>query len=233
MMTPDDLDAILKRDVLDETEKRFPHLSKDQAASMALALGTFGAHSCNKERILMERGDTVFQNTVERYLSIIEANGFEHVLELPFTGYVYNDETPPSQETFYIYARRDGLLLVFDTHNEKNINGGHLYYNIKLKPALPRASLSSGRLVDGDAWVGDHDCREALIHNISRLQADGEFLMPWSHPQFLWLLHYMDTETPEYKAQRDYTKQRKHYEVINAERIAMLPEWVRKMIRAE
>jgi hypothetical protein len=40
----------------------------------------------------------------------------------------------------------------------------------------------------GTVWSGDHDCREALIHNITRLAENGTFAEPWIKPPSLWLV---------------------------------------------
>jgi hypothetical protein len=47
----------------------------------------------------------------------------------------------------------------------------------------------------------------------------GEFLPQWVEQPLLWLLHYRDTDTPDYD-----------YAAINAERIGLLPRWVQTMI---
>ena len=67
-------------------------------------------------------------------------------------------------------------------------------------------------------WSGDHDCREAIKHNIAGLANNGTFLHTWKEQPFLWLLHHGDTEG-EYD-----------YDSINADRIVMLPEYIQKRI---
>lgn len=76
-------------------------------------------------------------------------------------------------------------------------------------------------------WVGSHDCREAIRHNISKLEEFGEFLTPWQESPFLWLLHHMDTQSPEGK---DLGYKSYDYEGITKSRIAQLPEDVRRAI---
>lgn len=71
-------------------------------------------------------------------------------------------------------------------------------------------------------WSGDHDCREGLKHNISKMVNNGKFLKKWKKQPFLWLLHYMDTENDNYD-----------YEAINKERIAKLPKDVQELIKGE
>ena len=68
-------------------------------------------------------------------------------------------------------------------------------------------------------WSGNHDCREALKFNMTGLAENGRFLKKWIDRPFLWLCHYADTKVEGYS-----------YEAINAEKIAKLPEHVRKAI---
>lgn len=68
----------------------------------------------------------------------------------------------------------------------------------------------------GYVWSGDHDCREALIHNIAMLEQYGTLIEPWENVPFLWLLHHMDTRQEAYD-----------HEAITKSRIGKLPEDVR------
>lgn len=74
-------------------------------------------------------------------------------------------------------------------------------------------------------WVGDHDCREAIRHNISKLEEFGKFVTPWVETPFMWLCHYGDNYLED-GSSRDYAD--KYHERVRAERLAMLPEDVRK-----
>jgi hypothetical protein len=69
-------------------------------------------------------------------------------------------------------------------------------------------------------WVGDHDAREALRHNLTRLDEYGLFVTPWIEQPFLWLLHYGDKDESD------------NYKQINAERMAMLPSDGRQAVKA-
>lgn len=230
---PDPLREMLTFDPLAEAERITGQSYKDNEgmnAATGLGMALMWEHAAQKNAVLTARGDTTFSNKLERYQAIIEANGFEHVLRVPFQHY----DTP---DALMVYARRDGLLLAFDTFSdESTVNGGHLYYNWRPSPQCAadheywgitspggwkRADGRDGPITEDDVWRGNHDCREALIYNIDRLTANGEFVSPWIERPFIWLLHYGDTK-------QDYD-----YDAINAERIAMLPSWVREMIGPE
>lgn len=71
-------------------------------------------------------------------------------------------------------------------------------------------------------WSGDHDAREAIRHNMERLEEFGKFVTPWTRQPFLYLLHYMDTKQDGYD-----------YKAITAERIKMLPADVQSAIDAK
>jgi len=69
-------------------------------------------------------------------------------------------------------------------------------------------------------WSGDHDCREALKHNINKMLENGTFIKKWKEQPFLWLLYYMDSETKNFD-----------YKLINKTRISKLPIEVQELIR--
>lgn len=218
-MMAQDLDSILRFDPLDAAERL---TGKSSYETIAVGLVLAQQHAELKREVLTQRGDTTFNDTLPRYLSVIETAGFEKVLEVPFLD--------DSRETHYenallIYARRDGLLLSFDTYfGNKSVNSGYLYYHWKpyQMPSRDNRYYSSHTSSGGwhyGIWVGNADCREGLIYHIDRLAANGEFLPKWKEKPFLWLLHYMDAKQPNYD-----------YKAINAERIAMLPSWVQEMI---
>lgn len=223
--------ALLDLDPLDSAEDI---VWDKNEISQALGFGMHQAHHRMKHDVLVSRGDTTFGSDLQPYIDIIVRNGFEEVLVIPFKSIPYREGEAIIDEAFYIYARRDGFLLTFDSYDGKRVNGGHLYYNVEVGAEIPDAMYgvtSSGGWSDRNdpefkkfydkthvkdmVWVGHHDCREALIFNISQLHAAGKVLPKWYKKPFLWLLHYADTKSEDY-----------NYERINAERIAMLPQWV-------
>lgn len=71
-------------------------------------------------------------------------------------------------------------------------------------------------------WVGDHDCREGLLTNITNLMNHGKFITPWKERHLcFWITHYMD-----WKQNVDD----KEYKVKSEQRIAKFPKEVRDRI---
>jgi len=184
---------------------------KDDKNTIGLGLGLHLGYSQLKREALEKIGDVHFGTPLQDYTKIISNIGFKQVLCLPFNCHNGEDE-------LQIWWNSSGILLSFDTYfNKSKINGGKFYYNIKPKTDQFYKYTSSGHYTD-EIWIGDHDCREALVFHIYQLEKSGEFLSKWIERPFLWLLHYMDT-----KSDYDYKK-------INEERINMLPDYVRKAI---
>lgn len=224
---PDELDELLAFDPLDAAEQITGQSYKTDEETMSLGFGMALRHGRMLNDALIAAGDTVLHNQLDRYINIIEKRlGFERVLDIPFVGDV--------QEHLYVYAHRDGMLLVFDTFDGLRVNGGHLYYCITPKSdEIPAGEIpkdmwkitSSGgwrQMPDGTmVWAGDHDCREAICRKIDNIRQVCNFLPVWpdGHTMLLWLLHYQDTKNDDYD-----------YKQITAERIAMMPEWVQRMI---
>lgn len=213
-----DLNKMLKFDALTEAERLTGQSYKTDADTMALGMMMHMRHSARKEATLAAHDDTALSNRLDRYQRIICDLGFELVLEEPFKA----DE---QEETLFIYAHRDGILLHFDSftweHRDgPNVNGGNFYYN--LRQNSDRSDLwsiiSSGHINDG-ILIGNHDCREAIRHNIGKLRESGSFVTPWVKRPFLWLLNYSEPKVEGYD-----------YHAINAARIARLPEWVREFV---
>jgi hypothetical protein len=111
--------------------------------SMLFCLSIFyrWRYSVRKNKVLMERGDTVLCNELSRYLSIIEGIGFEKVFELPFTS------GRGEAETYFIYAHREGMVLSFDTYNTTQMNGGHLYYNWRPNSMTDGTAINARQVV--------------------------------------------------------------------------------------
>jgi hypothetical protein len=76
-------------------------------------------------------------------------------------------------------------------------------------------------------WAGNHDGREAIRHNIAKLEEFGSFVNPWQERPHLWLLHYMDTKD-ENGDSLDYRLLNSR--TINEERILLLPSHVQRAI---
>lgn len=200
-----------------------------------------GVHNARKEAVLKERGDTTMTNALDDYQAIITAYGFELALEFPFRSRSWD-----KAETYFIYTHPElGLVLSFDTYNTDSVNGGKVYYNWKphdgVRACWPMTSSGGWHDYDNDpVWVGDHDCREALIFRMERLRKNGTFLPKWRANPFLWFLNHDDTHNVPYEAARaewlktdrstpaprdiDFPEGKYDYDAINRERIAMAPK---------
>tara|TARA_R110000824_G_scaffold12226_7_gene53632 strand:- start:51350 stop:52162 length:813 start_codon:yes stop_codon:yes gene_type:complete len=220
----------LKTDPLGEAEKEIGAGYNDPDpllgdAVTALGMKKMWENQAVKDEILKKRKDTLFRNTKDYYLAVIEENGFEKVLEIPFVSH-------DKQETYFVYWHPDGLLLSFDTFNEDGINGGKIKYNWTANDweKMPWGILSShapfktcqNNGEEIEYISGDHDAREALIYNMDQLREHGTFLSPWKEQGFLWLLHHGDTKDEVFD-----------YQAITEERIKMLPQHVQDAIKGE
>ena len=156
------------------------------------------------------------------YLETVKKIGFKQLLKVDFKREENRDEA------FYIlWDVKRGILLCFDTWGI-NVNGGDFYYNwIPKDRQVAYKYTSSGGFEkhnDGIVWVGKHDCRKDIDKKIQNLEKNGEFVVPWIHRPFLWLLHYKDKE--RYSNIVDH-----EYKLVNERRIAMLPKDVQTAIR--
>ncbi len=236
------LDDMLQFDPLQVAEQITGESYKTSEYTTGWGMMLMMANGQNKDRALKERDDTCFTETIENYLRIIEKIGFKRVLAMDFV--VQDDyEKEPRNEKFFVYWHDDGLLLATDTFRG-NRNAAKVWYNWLPKNGwknVPYRVTSSGgwNFADGLPsnwsqenphadddremyWRGDHDAREAICHNLAALREHGSFMRPWKESPFLWLLHHGDTRDKDY----DYKK-------INAERMAMLPDYVRECVGKE
>ncbi|MGE0714804.1 MAG: hypothetical protein AB7P02_05125 [Alphaproteobacteria bacterium] len=209
MVERPDIDELLRFDPLHAAGEITGHSYKTDPDTEMLGLVLALNHNAAKQEALEASGDTTMSSDLARYLGIIAGVGFEQVLTDDFVGR-WGDE-----ERLLVFARRDGLLLKFDTFRGKSVNGGDVYFNWRRNDASFRPECS-GSMVADDVWAGSFDCREALVHKVRRLETHGSFLAPWVARPFLWLLHYSDPDAPSYD-----------HAAITAARIERLPDWVR------
>ncbi len=228
-------DAQIRRmlvfDPIEHVETALGSLEERDVGLTALAVGML--HNEAKTKLLKDINDTHFGMTVAEAIQLFTTNGFEQVLDLPF---VRDHDGETITEYLYVFVDKvRGILLKFDTYGDA-INSGNAYYCIEHKLGITNPSLrttSSGgyRLIyknpDRYCWVGNHDCREALLFNLKQIETEWTFMPQWpnGHNQFLWLLHYVDTKDSHYNRNACYD-----YDAITAERVAMLPKWVQTMI---
>ena len=224
------LDRLLAFDGLDAAERLTGESYKTDKATEALGFAMLLQNGEARREALEAVGDTTFSNALSRYREIIEGAGYELAHEESF-----ESRWEPGSDRYFIYAHRDGLLLAFDSYGGDRVNGGKVFYNWRPSPDLgnERYGLtSSGGWHNYDdpenrVWVGDHDCREALLFRMQRLRDNGSFLAPWTkRPSAFWLAHYMDWKNvPDAHAERV-----KVIEERTTARLSRCPAWVREMV---
>lgn len=145
--------------------------------------------------------------------------GFELVREESF-------EHRTTSQRYYILARRDGVLLDFDTIYEGMVNRYTLLCNWRSNGPVPFTtrdifSCSGGKdgIVTGSTiWSGGRvypeKTLETMTHDLDVLTREGKFLNPWTRKPSMILAPYTEKH------------QRENYE----KRIQLLPEWVQEMV---
>lgn len=200
-----ELTKALDYDGLAEAEKLTGNSYKEDANVVWLGMGLMHRQQEEKDALLFLNRDTNSnKQTISEFFDILKDIGFVEVLKLPIPG---------TEDHFHVFWK-SGLLIRLDTWNNRCVNGGDVYFNYQGN----RSDLhhASNGLVAGtdDVWGGYRDIREGFRNF---LDIPGKFLAPWVKKPFLWLLHYQDTKVEGYS-----------YEKINAERIDMLPAYVRE-----
>jgi hypothetical protein len=123
-----DLESLLKRDSVAESEKMSESLNLSQDLKGLLMLGHAFRINKAKDNALKARGDSTFSNKTQDYIDIIADMGFEKVLELPFHAKEYNYD-----DKFFVFWR-NGVLIAFDTYYScESVNGCRVYFNWKPK----------------------------------------------------------------------------------------------------
>jgi len=129
------MQAMLRMDPLAAAEKVTSASYKEDEATEQLGLVFAIMHNRKKREMLEAAGDTYGHMSFGAYLSVIVDMGFEHQLADPFG---------KEGDVFYIFYRKPGLILAFDTYRGRSINGGKLYYNWRQKRKMPPSCFSSG-----------------------------------------------------------------------------------------
>lgn len=229
-LNPSTIDRLLKFDPLDQAERITGYSYKDDKETSTLGLGLALLHNERKREALAATGDSHFHTTYIEYIELLQDLGFEISLQEYFEGDRYND-SPPVNEGFTVLWHPDGILATAESYGT-GLNSSKVYYNVMIDQSREDyyGAFSSGHfnLPSYDAgikiWVGDHDGREGIKHNLNRLREVGEFQAQWIERPFLWLLTYMDARP----GHGNYA-----HEKINEERISRLPEHVRNAITPE
>lgn len=213
----EELDAMLAFDPLDTAEKMLRGIGTQGDATM-LGLGLSMKHNALKRAALEELDDTTFSNTMADTIRIVEREGFELLLTIPFMGKGFGDE-PETPEEYRIYWHPElHALLTMESYGTEDLNTGKMHFAWKSDdPNRHWPDQCSGGCRGGDrVFVGDYDIREAFAYRLTRMEETGTFVKQWPETGFLWLLHWMDTKAEGYD-----------YKAITAERMAQLPQHVR------
>lgn len=126
-MSDELLTKLLSYDPLDNAEHITGKSYKTDERTMAIGFIDHLRATQERRETLELLDDTAFSNTVERYTRIITEEGFERVLEIPFT----DERGKP--ESFQVWFHPDGLLLKWPWITEPIlVEISHLYTGVSL-----------------------------------------------------------------------------------------------------
>jgi len=246
--TEEEIDGVLHYDALAEAEGVTGDSYKTSRETTLLGIGLMQRSASAKDRMLRANGDVTNMMSLSEYLAVIERNGFKRVGEWSFSSFMASSREQSRDESLLAYYRTPGQFLVFDTYSGRtSVNGGHIYYNVRplgwdrwkssitssgswyiTDPEITEWEVAKSR--NEIAWCGDHDCREAVIHNMAQFARFGEFIEPWTNPVRVWFLHHMDTkdEKGEQRPWQSYDAS-----AISYQRALELPEEVRAALSVD
>lgn len=252
-MTDKNIANLLKFDGIDAAEKITGKSYKESEATKLLGVGLHIEHSKFVNAALDATGDSKFSNELIDYQKIILSIGFELALEIPFNACSYMSKS--RDEKLFVYVNREkGILLTFDTFEGVHVNSGDFYYC--WKPTMPSDKLHRvtssggfeseknpnwrrdpefiGKKPDDFFWFGHHDCRQAIKHHISELEANGNFMPQWpstlkKESMRTFFMHYQDWREPEYE-NKPWGEKEIYLTKLFKERSTMVPDWLKKMI---
>lgn len=175
--------------------------------------------------MLTANGDTHFSSTLSEYVEVIERIGFELVLLDRFADH----RDPAVTNSYRIYYRKPSCLLTFDTYGgEESVNGGKVHYCWRPNDNVDDWRItSSGHTTKDGIWVGDHDCREAIVHNLTRLEKNGTFVEPWPERQFMWLINYSESHEIHQRLKDDWKASTAECDAVTNGRMGRIPQHVR------
>lgn len=193
----DGVAALLAHDPLGKIED----MTGNYRDKPSLGFAYVGVHGSRKDKVLTDRGDTTFSMDTQSYIDVLEANGY--VLLSSDTVSVQQYDDPPRDESWYILAHPNGLILYFDTHHGQR-NAAKVCY--VWRPAADienRWECTSSGHMTGNLWIGDHDAREAVIFNMERLRQNGKLLKSCPEQRKPWFISYWETPK-DYDTSFDY-----------------------------
>jgi hypothetical protein len=214
-MNRSNIEKVLSFDPLYAAEQLTGKSYKEDKDTSMLGMVLAMDHADRKAKLLQSVGDSNWRMTTDEFIELAQRLGFVEILRERVEG------TP---DTFYLFWRKGILLRLESYSGGRSINRADLWLNYK-GPRSVLFGCSNGlakKDSDGNPiWDVSVDVREGFHTILERLESAGEILDTWVARPFIWLLTYVDTKT-------DY-----NYEQINEQRIAKLPEDVRKAITPE
>lgn len=232
------IEEMIKLDPLVVVEKITGESYKASKFTEALGACICMEHGKIKQKTLASLGDTTFSMDTDSYIKIVFTLGFEKVLEVDFK----DVKRKGNPEKFFVFWHPEkSILLEFDTFLGYR-NGGNFYYNwLANRGVNCNEFISSGGYsyiysyrdpgYDQPVIIGDHDCREALVHNITRMSNHGTFLQHWIERPYLCLNHYADWELCD--KNENGLKDYKYSNDVSKERLESLPSCVLDAITPE
>jgi len=122
----DEIQKSLNTDIIrqvEETAKEFGVTDEKLIQGTSLAL--FIQHNKDKSNLLHISGDSYHNIKLENYLDILQQEGFQNILEIPFHSNQWNYD-----DVFYIFWHpQKFILLELDSYNKKSVNGAKFYFN--------------------------------------------------------------------------------------------------------
>jgi len=238
-----DLNELLNTDPIREFEKTTGHSYKSNSKDEDMDMLGFHLFLNSMKNEAVERaGDTTFSMSGEDYAANIMDFGFELIYREDFEGTQEFSEPVIYEDSLQVYWHSDGLLLYFDTYNGTR-NSGKVWYNWLPDPESEVGRCTSsggyGQLESGDnweldnlVWVGDHDCREAVRNNITRLRDNGTLLPVWEfQPSCMWITHWGEKDL--FNSYENIGEVGKAPTQRTEERISKFPQHVQNAIKGK
>ncbi len=233
---------LLQVDALLEAEKITGTSYKESDFTTSIGLRISVKVSDVKKKLLQSNKDTNFSTTIEEFEEILQFKKFEKIYSKTFVEkdyhYTYGNNKEciidiESQLLVYWNYELNTLVECTTYHNinivndkvvigPQTINSATMRYCIKAKDEDCKLnytvrSSSCPTSVEG-VRTGNHDIREGFVDSLNNLKMYYDFI-EWVEPQFLWLIHYSETESENYD-----------YKSLNETVIKQLPEKVKKQL---
>ncbi|MEF7427663.1 hypothetical protein V4W88_09990, partial [Pediococcus acidilactici] len=130
-MSDEELQRIQGLDPLSMAEKVTGQSYKENSETSALGFLLAMGRGKMLEQELKSRGDTYRSCPYSLALEILEADGFQRILDVPFDSPNWG-KPDPSKQTMFLLWHNDGILAKVETYYE-NLNSCDICYNIILK----------------------------------------------------------------------------------------------------